>query len=80
MSDRRPFTITCVRRDPDRGYWTAHVVVDGRVHHVDRRYGSWHVVTRTARREVLPDVARALQDRVRPLERAESREQLELAS
>lgn len=45
---------------------------------VDRRFGSWQAVVRTApgshsfvRRDVLPEVAKALQARVRPLEHAE---------
>jgi hypothetical protein len=77
MSDRRPFTITMVRRDPEHGFWRARVT-NGTTVDVDRRDGSWKAEVRTApgartfvRREVMPRVAAALQERVRPLERAE---------
>jgi hypothetical protein len=78
MSERRDFTITCVRRDPEHGFWRARVT-NGTTVDVDRRYGAWQGEIRAApgsrsfvRREVMPDVAKALQDRVRPLERAEA--------
>lgn len=67
----REFTITCVRREPLEGFWTAHVTAGGETVHVDRRYGSWHAVRGTRRAEVLPHVAAALQQRVRRLERNE---------
>lgn len=77
-STRRPFTITCVRRDPDHGFWRARVTIDGRTLDVDRRHGSWQANRRVrtgartfTRCDVLPAVAAALQLRVRPLERAE---------
>lgn len=77
MTDRRPFTITMVRRDPEHGFWRARVT-NGVTVDVDRRDGSWKAEVRTesgsrtfVRREVMPHVAAALQDRVRPLERAE---------
>ncbi len=79
-AERRPFTITCVRRDPDEGFWRARVT-NGVTIDVDRRYGSWQADVRDApgarsftRRDVLPDVARALQARVRPTDDAERRE------
>lgn len=77
MSERRDFTITCVRRDPEHGFWRARVT-NGATYDVDRRYGSWQAEVRAAprshtfvRRDVMPAVARALQDRVRAAERAE---------
>lgn len=77
MSARREFTITCVRRDPDHGFWRARVT-NGVTLDVDRRHGSWQSDVRDApgsrsfhRRDVLPEVAAALQARVRPLEHAE---------
>jgi hypothetical protein len=77
MSERRAFTITLVRRDPEDGFWRARVT-NGVTIDVDRRFGSWQCEVRErprshtfVRRDVLPDVARALQERVRPLEHAE---------
>lgn len=80
MPERRDFTITCVHRDPEHGFWRARVT-NGASYDVDRRWGSWQAEVRTAprahtfaRRDVMPDVARALQEHVRPLERAEKAE------
>lgn len=77
MAERREYTITCVHRDPEQGFWRARVT-NGASYDVDRRYGSWQAEVRAAprshtfvRRDVMPQVARALQERVRPLERAE---------
>lgn len=74
MSDRRPFTITLLRRDPEHGFWRARVT-NGTTIDVDRRHGAWQgeyeIDGVIERREVMPHVAAALQDRVRPLERAE---------
>lgn len=76
-STRRAFTITCLHRDPERGFWRARVT-NGATYDVDRSAGSWLADRRTrvgartfTRCEVLPHVAAALQQRVRPLERAE---------
>ncbi len=76
MSERRAFTITCLQRDPDGGFWRARVT-NGVTIEVDRRFGSWQANVRSApgarsfeRRDVLPDVARALQEKVRPMDRA----------
>lgn len=76
-STRRPFTITLVHRDPEHGFWCARVT-NGQGYDVDRSAGSWLADRRTrvgsrtfTRCEVLPHVAAALQQRVRPLERAE---------
>lgn len=77
VAHRRAFTITCVRRDPDHGFWTAHVTANGDTLCADRRHGSWQFVVGESRREVLPFVALALQERVRPLERAEKRDERE---
>ncbi len=87
-SERRPFTITCLHRDEEHGFWRARVT-NGVTIDVDRRAGSWQADVRSApgarsftRRDVLPDVAKALQERVRPLERAEraAREAAEAAA
>ncbi len=72
--ERRPFTITCLSRDPERGFWMAHVTSDGVTINVDRRYGSWHAVIGNERRELLPHIAAALQEKVRPTDNAERRE------
>lgn len=67
----REFRITCVERHPDDGYWMARV---GGIQH-DRRFGSWQVVVpgqENQRREALPVVAAALQDKVRRLEKGET--------
>lgn len=76
-STRRPFTITNVHRDPEHGFWRARVT-NGVTLDVDRRYGSWQADVRVkrgartfTRQDVMPHVAAALQQRVRPLERAE---------
>jgi hypothetical protein len=73
------FTITKLARDPDHGYWTARVTpCGGTTVCVDRQFGSWQATVRDApglqsfhREFVLPPVAAALQERVRPIERAE---------
>lgn len=77
MSDRRPFTITQVRRD-DEGVLRARVSTDGVSVDVDRSCGSWLADVRVAkghrtfeRREVLPHVAAALQAKVRRLDKVE---------
>lgn len=73
---RRPFTITQLRRDAVDGFWRARVTLGGHAVDVDRAAGSWLANVRRApgartfdRRDVLPDVAAALQAKVRPLER-----------
>jgi hypothetical protein len=73
--DRRPFTITQVRKDAD-GAWRARVTADGVSIDVDRRCGSWLATVRVApgrrtfeRRDVLPHVAAALQAKLPPEER-----------
>lgn len=71
--DRRPFTITKLHRD-DKGIWYARVTVDGEGHDVDRKYGSWRLtpaVEGGPYRELLPGIVHALQDKVRPIEKAE---------
>jgi hypothetical protein len=73
------FIITKLGRDPEEGFWTARVTpAGGTTLEVDRRYGSWQANVRDApgvqsfhREDVLPHVAAALQERVRPVERAE---------
>lgn len=74
MSERDHIRITSVRRHPLNGYWTAHVTTHGQTVHVDRRYGSWQAQSGVRRRDVTPHLARALQERVRPIERVERRE------
>lgn len=68
---RRPFTITLVRRAED-GAWEAHLTVEGRTFHVDRRYGSWQAQDGETRRFVLPAAGAELQARVRAEERKEA--------
>jgi len=82
MSDRRPFTITNLHRHPVHGFWMARVT-NGHTIEVDRRYGSWQAAVRDRpgarskhREFVLPDVAAALQARVRVLEKRERDGQL----
>jgi hypothetical protein len=63
----------------ERGYWTARVSIGRLMIEVDRRYGSWMEVVgsggrEVCRRELLPHVAAALQERVRPIESRERRE------
>lgn len=69
---RRPFTITQLRRD-ERGHWTARLTLDGRTFAVSRSSGSWTVRDGERERILLPYFAAALQERVRPIERAERR-------
>jgi hypothetical protein len=74
----RTLTITKLARD-EAGVWRARVTgTDGVTVDVDRRWGSWQAEVRSSprsrtfeRRDVLPHVALALQDKVRPLEKAE---------
>lgn len=69
----RTLTITKVERD-DAGHWHARVTPPGGVTiPVDRIHGSWQTST-NPRREVMPHIAAALQDKVRPIENAERRE------
>ena len=70
---RRPFTITQLRRHPELGFWQARITHQGEVFDVDCRFGSWQAPKGLSRVDVMPDVAGALQAKVRPLERAERR-------
>lgn len=72
------FRITQLRHEA--GYWQARVSVNGDTLDVDRRCGSWQASVRDAprastfhRRELHPEVAAALQVRVRPLEKREQK-------
>lgn len=64
--------ITKLRRDP-RGHLVARVSREGRTLDVTRRYGSWTTVPddHGSCREILPLVAKVLQERARRFERAE---------
>ncbi len=74
--------ITKLHRD-EEGDWCARVSDgNGTTLDVDRKYGSWHALvprvkgsTLRVRVEVMPHVAAALQDKVRPLEKAERKEE-----
>lgn len=79
VPDSGQLRVTQLHRHPEHGYWQARVTIDGVTIDVDRRYGSWQATVRRApgqrtfvRREVLPFVAAALQDRVRLRERQEA--------
>lgn len=74
MIGRREFTITKVQRSPE-GYWQANVTPAGadKPIRVDRRFGSWQVPVNEVRRDVLPHVAAALQEKVRPADRKEQK-------
>lgn len=66
------FRITRLRNSA--GYWQARVTVDGQGRDVDRKFGSWQMLVRTApgvyKRTFIPTaLAVALQAKVRPLER-----------
>lgn len=68
--------ITKLERDPTGSYWTARATLGGETVCVDCRWGSWQIVERVrgrevARRDCVPALAAALQDRLRPLERRE---------
>lgn len=77
MSER-DITITKLQRC-EQGWWTARVTVNGHpTVSVDRRYGSWMAEVRTAprvqqwaRKDVGPEIAARLQEKVRPIERRE---------
>lgn len=73
-------TITDLRRHPKLGYWMAHVTDGYCSFDVDRRFGSWQVVipgeAGEYRREVLPEVAAALQAELPASERGGRRRQL----
>jgi len=81
MTDRDgQLRVTKLQRHTDDGYWTARVNLNGVTVEVDRQHGSWQATVRRApghrtflRRDVLPYVAAALQDRVRTLETREQR-------
>lgn len=71
--------VTKLARDP-RGFWTANVSLNGKTLRVDNSSGAWVApegkgCALDARRgwHVLPDVARVLQQKVRRLERQESK-------
>lgn len=63
----------------ESGFWTATLDVDGIAYAVDRRFGSWQMAVaetptqRAHRKFVLPEVAAALQARVRREERSRAR-------
>lgn len=73
-------TITKLERDP-RGFFTARVTAEGEAIVVDNRIGPWtapvdpdadHGSNKVTRREVLPEVAARLRDRVRAYQRGET--------
>lgn len=79
VPDAGQLRVTQLQRHPEHGYWTARVSVGGTTVDVDCRDGSWLASVRRApghrtfvRREVLPFVAAALQERVRRAERQEA--------
>lgn len=68
--------ITKLERDKD-GHWTANITVAGHTYHVHKRFGSWmrdHPEKEGWLMEVPVVWAEALQERVRPIERAERKE------
>lgn len=56
-----------------RPFWTADLVAGSERLHVHTRHGSWCAEVNGRLRHLLPDVARRLQEKVRPLERKEVR-------
>lgn len=79
-------TVIVTKLSREEGFWTANVSVNGTTVAVDRRFGSWQGTVRAApgsrefvRRPVLPRVEAALQERVRPIERAEKKAAAEAA-
>lgn len=68
-------SVTVTKLDDTDGYWSARVSVNGDTLSVDRRYGSWQAVIRDGprtrtfhRRDVHPQLAALLQQKVRPRE------------
>lgn len=58
----------------DEGHWTARLCLgDRQAVDIDRRYGSWQATVGQARRDVLPAIAAAVQEKVRREERRERR-------
>lgn len=76
MSDTTSIRVTKLARHQagptGRPYWTARLTENGTTIEVDCYWGSWQVLDGARRRECLPRHAAALQERVRPLEKAEA--------
>lgn len=72
MNERRPFTITQVRRED--GVWRARLTINGTGYEVDRAFGSWRVTPEDESAgyiDIPHDLAGALQEKVHPIENAE---------
>ena len=76
---RRDLTITKLTLQPE-GYYTARVSSNGQTFNVDNKFGSWQAEVRNGprqrsfcRRDVLPRVAAALQDKLPATERKPGR-------
>lgn len=57
----------------EHGEWEANVTLGGDTRHVSREHGSWQALVGGTQRDIHPDIARELQDRVRREERRERR-------
>lgn len=85
MSERRPFTITKVEEHPD-GYWIANITINGVTYGANRRWGSWEILVRQrprshewVRKHLMPEIAAAVQAKVRSAERARAIAKQDLA-
>ena len=81
MTEVEAIRVTKVERD-GAGHWRANASVNGSTRTFHNRYGTWQTDRRRSdewppvviRREALPAIARALQAKVRRLERRQTRE------
>ena len=62
--------ITKLERD-EEGKWHCNVTVGGKTFPVHCKYGSWMYEDKRGMKDVLPFVAEAIQERVRPIEKRE---------
>lgn len=72
MASSREVIITKLQRDSEEGFWTCNITSGGKTHHALSRHGSWMIDAEDGlMKEVMPDVAAKIQEKVRPIEKKE---------
>jgi hypothetical protein len=68
---RRDLTITKLERD-DKGFWKCNITADGVTVQAHCKFGSWLIDGEDGlMKEVMPDIAAKIQEKVRPIEKKE---------
>jgi hypothetical protein len=67
---RRDLTITKLERD-EKSFWKCNITTGGKTLLAHRKSGSWMLEDKDGLRELLPEIAALVQEKVRPLEKKE---------